>query len=127
MWKETTRYRQPDDWIFASPRTQGEYPFRPDAVLQKVIRPAPLKAGINKRLGWHTFRHTFSSLLIANGENLKVVQELMRHASSRCTLEVYSQARIVAKRQAQQRVVQMMLPEEAETPVIACHPQIEIR
>ena len=53
----------------------------------------------------------------------------MRHASSRCTLEVYSQARIVAKRQAQQRVVQMILPEEAETadPVIACRPQIEIR
>ena len=60
---------------------------------------------------------------------MKVVQELMRHASSRCTLEVYSQARIVAKRQAQQRVVQMILPEEAETadPVIACRPQIEIR
>ena len=60
---------------------------------------------------------------------MKVVQELMRHASSRCTLEVYSQARIVAKRQAQQRVVQMILPEEAETPdpVIACHPRIEIR
>jgi hypothetical protein len=53
----------------------------------------------------------------------------MRHASSRCTLEIYSQARIIAKRQAQQRVVQMILPEESEPsdPVIACHPQIEIR
>jgi len=39
----------------------------------------------------------------------------MRHASSRCTLEVYSQARIIAKRLAQQRVVQMILPEEADT------------
>jgi integrase len=58
LWKETTRYRQPDDWIFASPRTQGKYPFWPDAVLQKVIRPAALRAGINKRVGWHTFRHT---------------------------------------------------------------------
>ncbi len=86
LWKESTRYGGPDDWIFASPRTKGKYPFWPDAVLQKVIRPAALKAG------------------------------------SRCTLEVYSQARIVAKRQAQQRVVQMILPEEAETsdPVIAC-------
>jgi integrase len=122
LWKETTWYRQPDDWIFASPRTQGKYPFWPDAVLQKVIRPAALRAGINKRVGWHTFRHTFSTLLIANGENVKVAQELMRHASSRCTLEVYSQARIVAKRQAQQRVVQMILPEETDTPepVLAC-------
>src|SRR5437899_56302 len=109
MWKETSRYRQPDDWIFASPRHQGKYPFWPDAVLQKVIRPAALRAGVNKKIGWHTFRHSFSTILIANGENVKVVQELMRHASSRCTLEVYSQARIVAKRQAQQRVVQMIL------------------
>jgi len=119
VWKETSRYRQPDDWIFASPRTQGKYPFWPDAVLQKVVRPAALRAGINKRIGWHTFRHTFSTLLIGNGENVKVVQELMRHASSRCTLEVYSQARIIAKRQAQQRVVQMILREELDTPVPA--------
>jgi integrase len=115
VWKETSRYRQPDDWIFASPRSQGKYPFWPDAVLQKVVRPAALRAGIHKRIGWHTFRHTFSTLLIGNGENVKVVQELMRHASSRCTLEVYSQARILAKRQAQQRVVQMILREEADT------------
>jgi integrase len=40
MWKETSRYRQPGDWIFASPRHQGKYPFWPDAVLQKIIRPA---------------------------------------------------------------------------------------
>ena len=51
-------------------------------------------------------------MLIANGEYVKVVQELMRHANSRCTLDVYAQARIPAKREAQQRVVQMILPEE---------------
>ena len=74
-----------------------------------------------RRSSWHTFRHTFSTLLIANGENVKVVQELMRHASSRCTLEVYSQAKIMAKRQAQQRVVQMILPEESDAPRPAVH------
>jgi len=51
---------------------------------------------------------------VANGENVKVVQELMRHASSRVTLEVYSQARNAAKRQAQERVVQMILPVQPE-------------
>jgi hypothetical protein len=40
----------------------------------------------------------------------------MRHASSCCTLEIYSQAQIKAKRQAQQRPVQMILSEEADTP-----------
>ena len=50
--------------------------------------------------------------LIANGENVKVVQELMRHASTRFTIEIYTQARIEAKRQAQQRLVQTILSEE---------------
>ena len=47
LWKETSPYRQADDWVFASPHNQGKYPFWPDAVLQKVIRPAALRAGIN--------------------------------------------------------------------------------
>jgi integrase len=129
LWKETSRYRQPNDWIFASPRTQGKHPFWPDAVLQKIIRPAALRAGINKKIGWHTFRHTFSTLLMANGENVKVVQELMRHASTLCTLEAYSQARTIAKRQAQQSVVQMIPPTEADAPepVLACESQIDNR
>jgi len=121
LWKETSSYRELSDWVFASPHAQGKYPFWPDVLLRKIIRPAALRAGISKRIGWHTFRRTFSTLLIANGENVKVVQELMRHASSRCTLEVYSQARVMAKRQAQQRLVQMVLPEEADTPEPAIH------
>ncbi len=112
LWKETTCYPSPDDWVFASPRRKGKRPLRPDSVLSKIIRTAALRAGINKRIGWHTFRHTYSSTLIANGENVKVVQELMRHASSRFTMEVYTQAKARAKRDAQQRIVEMMLPEE---------------
>jgi hypothetical protein len=42
---------------------------------------------------------------------VKVVQELMCHA--RRTLEVYSQAKIMAKREAQQRIVQMILSGQA--------------
>jgi hypothetical protein len=39
----------------------------------------------------------------------------MRHANSRTTLEFYSQASIRAKREAQQRVVHMILPDEGLT------------
>jgi integrase len=110
----------PDDWIFASSRHDGKDPFWPGVVLQKIIRPAALKAGIRKKIGWHTFRHTYSTLLIANGEKVKVVQELMRHASSWFTLEIYSQAQLIAKRQAQQRLVQVLFGEESDrrAPVI---------
>ena len=119
LWKEASKYSKSEDWIFASPHTKGKYPFWPDVLLLKIIQPAARRAGIKKRIGWHTFRHSYSSLLVANGENVKVVQELMRHASSRFTLDVYSQARKAAKRQAQGRVVQMILPETFDDPVPA--------
>ena len=45
---------------------------------------------------------------------MKVVQELMRHANCRCTLEIYSQARLKAKREAQHRVVELIMPRERE-------------
>ncbi|MEO6815802.1 MAG: site-specific integrase [Edaphobacter sp.] len=122
LWllKEKSKYSKPGDWIFASSRRGGRTPLWPGTALEKVIRPAALNAGIRKKIGWHTFRHTYSTLLIANGENVKVVQELMRHASCRFTLEIYSQARLVAKREAQRLLVQAILPEWTEdlAPVI---------
>jgi integrase len=115
LWRETTAYPKADDWVFASPRRKGECPVRPEGPLSKIIRPAAVRAGNKKRIGWHTFRHTYSSTQIANGENVKVVQELMRHASSRFTLEVYIQAKTQAKREAQQRIVDLVLPEHEDT------------
>jgi integrase-like protein len=61
-------------------------------------------------LAWHTFRHSLSTMLVEDGENLKVVQELMRHANCRCTLEIYSQAQTQAKREAQHRVIEIISP-----------------
>ena len=113
-WKHDSLYGQPHDWVFASPHTLGKSPYWPDILLSRVLRPAAARAGIRKHIGWHTFRHTFSTILVANGENVKVVQELMRHANCRCTLEIYSQARIQAKREAQRRVVEMIVPRERE-------------
>ena len=80
-------------------------------------------AGIHKRIGWHTFRHTFGTLLKANGEDIKTVQELLRHANSKITLEVYTQAMTSNKRAAQSKVVRMMVPNEGtirvQTPIQA--------
>ena len=46
-------------------------------------------AKIQKRVGFHTFRHTYTTLLTQNNEEVKVVQELLRHANSRITLDLY--------------------------------------
>jgi integrase len=68
--------------------------------------------GITKRIGFHTFRHTYSTLLKANGEDVKTVQELLRHASSQITMDIYTQAVNPAKRKAQSRVVKMLWPSQ---------------
>jgi integrase len=53
-------------------------------------------------------------LLKANGEDAKTVQELLRHANSRITLDVYTQALSTNKRAAQSKVVKMMVPDLGE-------------
>jgi hypothetical protein len=60
--------------------------------MKRHIRPVAKANGINKNIGWHTFRHSFGILPKANGEDVKTVQELLRHAHSRITLDVYTQA-----------------------------------
>ena len=56
------------------------------------------------------FRHSFGTLLKANGKDVKTIQELLRHANSRITLEVYTQAITSHKRAAQSKVVRMIVP-----------------
>ncbi|HEY8226501.1 MAG TPA: site-specific integrase [Pyrinomonadaceae bacterium] len=111
-WRQQSKYRESKDWVFASPHMQGRYPYWPAMLLTRTIRPAAVRAGIEKKIGWHTFRHTYSTMLVSNGENVKVIQELMRHASSRSTLEIYSQARTADQRATQQRVMEMIFPED---------------
>ena len=56
------------------------------------ILPVARKLGITKRIGWHTFRHTYSTLLRSTGAELKIMQELLRHSTIRVTLDTYTQA-----------------------------------
>ena len=61
-------------------------------------------------MGWHTFRRTIATLFIANGENVKVVQDSLRHANSKITLDLYAQATTASKRAAQTKLIEMVLP-----------------
>jgi integrase len=103
-WRNSTPYPQDTDWVFASPFSSGRLPYWPDSTLKDHVRPAAIKAGITKSIGWHTFRHSLASLLGQQGEDIKVIQELLRHASSRITSDVYQQGHTVAKRSALSRV-----------------------
>jgi integrase len=119
-WREQTPYKNPSDWVFAtdSPRAgagRGRQPLWLSTIMRHYIQPQARKLGINKKFSWHTFRHTFSTLLKANGEDVKVVQELLRHASAKMTLDTYSQALTPAKRAAQSRVISMIRPKSTCT------------
>jgi site-specific recombinase XerD len=75
--------------------------------MEDHIRPAAKRAGITKRSGWHTLRHTFGTLLKANGEDVVTVQALMRHANVSVTMNTYVQAVTPAKRRAQRGIIKL--------------------
>lgn len=56
---------------------------------------------------------TMDTLLKANGEDIKTVQELLRHANSSVTMNIYAQGVIELKRNAHHRIVQMVPGGEA--------------
>ena len=74
---------------------------------------------VTKHISWHVFRHTFSTLLAENDEDVKTVQSLMGHANSNITMNIYTHAVSSKKRRALSKVVEMILREEKTTPVAA--------
>jgi len=107
-WRKVTMYASDTDWVFASERVFGKMPIWSNASLQKVLQPAARRARINKEIGWHTFRHTYSTMLAEHPNDLKVVQELMRHAKLSTTMEIYTHPRMEKKREAQSKVVDVL-------------------
>jgi site-specific recombinase XerD len=96
-------------WVFVSPFT-GK-PWWAHKLVRYHLRPAAEKAKIG-RIGWHTFRHTYSTLLHAYGTDMKVQQELLRHSDIRTTMNIYTHTVSPALREANGKVVRMILPEK---------------
>lgn len=116
-WHAVTPYKKPSDYVWATDANRagarrGKQPVWLSTVMRDYIQPMARKLGIQKKVSWHTFRHTFSSILKGNGEDVKVVQELLRHSTSRMTLDTYTQALGPDKRAAQSKVVGMIRPKE---------------
>ena len=114
-WRKQCAYTKPDDWVFASKRYRGRRPYWGQAILRRYVRPVAQRVGIQKCIGWHTFRHTYSTLLRSVGTEFKVMQELLRHSTLRSTLDVYTQAVTPAKHAAQAAVLSLVFSCEANT------------
>ena len=54
-----------------------------------IIKQAALRAGIDKRISPHTFRHSFATHLLEGGANIRQVQELLGHENI-LTTEIYT-------------------------------------
>ena len=119
-WYRKTKYAEQEDYVFATDaaragKMRGKQPLWLGKVMQYHIQPAARRASISKKIGWHTFRHSYTTLLHANGEDIKVVQELLRHGSAKVTMDVYAQAVTEAKRTAQGRVVASLRALDAQS------------
>ncbi len=109
-WRKKCLYNQGTDYVFASAEKHGKQPLWPSSAMAKHIRPAAKSAGITKHVRWHVFRHSFATLLKGNGEDVKTVQESLRHADSKVTLDTYTQGLMPVKREAQRKVIAMIGP-----------------
>ena len=91
-WRAETAYAGDNDYVFASRKTSGRTPRYGSVVVEDYVRPAAVRAGVPevkdgetfidgecvKRFGFHTFRHSLTSWLMANGENPQIVRAMLR-------------------------------------------------
>lgn len=80
-----TEYK-PAKYLFEGPITGSQYST---SNIQAIFRNAVNKAGIKKRVTVHTLRHSFATHLLESGIDLRYIQNLLGHESSKTT-EIYT-------------------------------------
>lgn len=73
---------RPTDYLFPG---RGQSGVVRSSTVQRACLEAQLRAGIGKHITPHTLRHSFATHLLEAGTELRVIQELLGHASPRTT------------------------------------------
>ena len=79
--REYWRWKKPMNYLFPSTAGQRgvDAPIS-DKVVWWAVREAARRAGITRKIGPHTFRHSFATELLETGTDLRTIQLLMGHA-----------------------------------------------
>ncbi len=85
LWVYFKQYR-PQYWLFEGPVRGQKYSA---GSVGKILNEASAKAGIRKRVTPHMLRHSFATHLLEQGTDLRYIQELLGHGSSKTT-EIYT-------------------------------------
>ncbi|NLJ04383.1 MAG: tyrosine-type recombinase/integrase [Exilispira sp.] len=77
---------RPKDWIFPGSKPNSHITTR---TVEKILEATRKKAGIHEHVTVHTLRHSFATHLLEGGTDLRYIQELLGHKSSKTT-EIYT-------------------------------------
>jgi integrase len=109
-WRRRCPYNQDVDYVFPSLHRKGKQPLWLSSATWKHIRPAAKRAGIQKHVRWHVFRHSYDTLLKANGDYVKTVAGIAEACGQQDHAGHIHSRLSALKRAAQQKVFEMIVP-----------------